>query len=294
MRRSITTAKPINLVLTLGPLAHGKRAHQIDGDSVWRSTRTPQGPATLQVSGGAVTIDGEAWGPGADWALDHLPELVGLHDMADDFLPTGVVARLQRRSPGLRFGMTRSIFEPLLSAIVGQRVPVKSANRSYRGLLYRYGEPAPGPGGMMLQPTTEVLAGLRYEDFHPLGIERKRADTIRRAAHRAKRLEEAADMASPDAMARLTALPGIGDWTAAQVVQAALGDPDAVVTGDYKLPHLVTWNLAGEPRGDDVRMLELLEPYGGHRARVVRLIKAAGETPPRYGSKLELMPIEQW
>ncbi|MDH3729946.1 MAG: DNA-3-methyladenine glycosylase 2 family protein, partial [Acidimicrobiia bacterium] len=99
---------------------------------------------------------------------------------------------------------------------------------------------------------------------------------------------------SVDAAARLTALPGIGEWTASQVVQVVLGDPDSVMVGDYKLPSFVTWNLAGEPRGDDARMLELLEPYRGHRARVVRLLKAGGESPPRYGPRLEVMPVESW
>jgi len=294
MQRIVRSPVPIDLRLTLGPLAHGKRAHRVDGDTIWRATRTPQGPATLCVSGGGFEIEAEAWGSGAEWALDHLHELVGAHDIADDFAPWGIVAQLHRRASGLRFGRTRSVFEPLLNAIIGQKVPIKAANRSYVGLLRRYGEPAPGPGQLMLQPTPNVLASLDYERYHPLGIERKRADTIRRAAHRSMRMEEAATMTSPDAMVRLTALPGIGEWTASQVVQVALGDPDAVVTGDYRLPHVVAWNLAGEPRGDDERMLKLLEPFRGHRARVVRLLKAVGETPPRYGPKLALMPIEQW
>ena len=196
--------------------------------------------------------------------------------------------------PGLRFGKTRSVFEPVLNAIIGQRVPVKAAMRSYLGLVRKYGQPAPGPQGLWLQPAPAVLAALPYEAFHPFGIERKRADTLRRAAHRANRLEEAATMPSVDAAARLTALPGIGEWTASQVVQVVLGDPDSVMVGDYKLPSFVTWNLAGEPRGDDARMLELLEPYRGHRARVVRLLKAGGESPPRYGPRLEVMPVESW
>jgi hypothetical protein len=58
----------------------------------------------------------------------------------------------------------------------------------------------------------------------------------------------------------------------------ALGDGDAVFVGDLHLPHLVTSALAGERRGSDERMLELLEPYRGHRARVVRLLLAGGPT----------------
>ena len=294
VQRTLRTPHPIDLRLTLGPLAHGKRAHLVDADGVWRATRTPEGPVTLQITGGGLEVAATAWGEGAEWALEHLGELVGVDDVAAGFEPTGAVADLHRRLPGLRFGRTRAVFEPTLNAIIGQRVPTKAANSSYLGLVRRYGEPAPGPRPLWLQPTPAVLASLGYEDFHPLGIERKRADTIRRTAHRAKRLEEASSMSSAEAMTRLTAFQGVGEWTAAQVVQVALGDPDAVVVGDYNLPNTVAWNLAGEPRGDDERMLELLEPYRGHRARVVRLLKAGGESPPKYGPRLEVMPVETW
>jgi 3-methyladenine DNA glycosylase/8-oxoguanine DNA glycosylase len=54
----------------------------------------------------------------------------------------------------------------------------------------------------------------------------------------------------------------------------ALGDADAVAVGDLHLPHLVARWLAGEHRGTDARMLELLEPFRGHRARVIRLLMA--------------------
>lgn len=293
MRRTVETSLPVDLQLSLGPLAHGKRAHRVDGGIVWRATRTPEGAATLKLSGGDHVVEMEAWGPGARWALEHGPELVGSGDHIDGFEPDGLVGRLHRRMPGMRFGKTRSVFEPMLSAIIGQKVPGKAAGRSYARLLAKYGEQAPGPVDLKLQPEPAVLAGLPYEAFHPLGIERKRADTIRRTAARSGRVEEAAAMAPMEATTRLIAFPGIGAWTASQVVQVALGDADAVVTGDYNLPHLVSWNLAGEPRGTDGRMLELLEPYRGHRARVVRLLKAGGETPPRYGPKLEIRQIEK-
>jgi 3-methyladenine DNA glycosylase/8-oxoguanine DNA glycosylase len=61
----------------------------------------------------------------------------------------------------------------------------------------------------------------------------------------------------------------------------ALGDPDAVFVGDLHVPHLVSSALAGEQRGSDERMLELLEPYRGHRARVVRLLLAGARFPVR-------------
>ena len=61
------------------------------------------------------------------------------------------------------------------------------------------------------------------------------------------------------------------------------GDDDAVPVGDYHFPHTVSWNLAGEPRGDDARMLELLEPYRPQRGRVLRLLGLAGKRAPAFG-----------
>ncbi|MEZ5297750.1 MAG: hypothetical protein R2697_16170 [Ilumatobacteraceae bacterium] len=51
---------------------------------------------------------------------------------------------------------------------------------------------------------------------------------------------------------------------------SALGDVDAVIVGDYHFPNTVAWALAGEARGDDDRMLALLEPYSRQQGRVLK------------------------
>ena len=104
------------------------------------------------------------------------------------------------------------------------------------------------------------------------------------AASRAAWLEAAAS--SVEAGRRLGSLPGIGAWTTAEVLRSAWGDPDALSVGDYHVPSIVAWALAGEPRADDARMLELLEPYRGQRGRVQRLLEVARVMPPRYGPRL--------
>ncbi len=137
------------------------------------------------------------------------------------------------------------------------------------------------------------LAALPYYAFHPFGVEQRRADTIRRATARADWLEAIVDLPVDEAYARLTALPGIGPWTAAEVAVRALGDPDAVSVGDFHLPNLVAFALAGEPRADDARMLELLEPWRGERARVIRLLELSGIDAPKYGPRLTPRRIER-
>jgi 3-methyladenine DNA glycosylase/8-oxoguanine DNA glycosylase len=107
------------------------------------------------------------------------------------------------------------------------------------------------------------------------------------------RIERLSEGTPADARAWLELLPGVGPWTSAEVARLALGDADAVSVGDFHLPNLVAWALAGEARGDDARMLELLEPYRGHRGRVQRLLEAGGGGAPKFGPRMEIRSIER-
>jgi 3-methyladenine DNA glycosylase/8-oxoguanine DNA glycosylase len=111
--------------------------------------------------------------------------------------------------------------------------------------------------------------------------------TVLAAAQVAGRLEEAADLAPAAALARLRAVPGVGEWTAAEVAQRALGDADEISVGDYHLSQLVGWALLGRPL-DDRGMVELLEPWRPHRQRVVRLVEVSGVGKPRFGPRLTI------
>ncbi len=274
----------LDLALTLRRLRHGLHdpTIRVSRAEAWRATRTPEGAATTRFLVEGDTVRVTAWGPGARWAVSAAPALLGLADDPGLLEPHhDVVAELKRRLSGLRIGRSGAVLEALIPAIIEQKVTGLEAWRAHAALVRAYGEPAPGPGRLRVPPSPAVLARLPYYAFHRLGLERRRADTIRRACAVNDRLEEIVDMPPADATRRLTAIPGVGQWTAAEVVQTALGDPDTVSVGDYGLPSLVAWVLAGEPEADDARMLELLEPYRGQRSRVVRLIEAGAGWRPR-------------
>jgi 3-methyladenine DNA glycosylase/8-oxoguanine DNA glycosylase len=295
VQRTVESHHPIDLGLTLGGVGAGSRdpSVRVGRDEAWLATRTPDGPATLHLSGRGHRLDAEAWGPGAAWALDHAPATAGAEDDLGGFDPAGSVVRsLHRRFTGLRIPRTGRVVEALLRLVVAQKVTGKEAKGSYRRMASAFGEEAPGRSGLLLPPDPGVLAGLAYHRMHRFGIERIRAERIIEVCRRASRLAEAETMPLPEAYARIRALPGIGPWTAAGVGLVALGDADAVLVGDYNLPNTVAWVLAGEPRADDRRMLELLEPYSGHRGRVVKLIKAAGLGAPRFGPRRPTRSIE--
>ena len=256
---------------------------------VWRATRTPEGTATIRFAIRGSELQVTAWGPGAEWALETAPSVAGLVDDPSALRTDHPVVReLARRLRGLRLPRTLAVVEALIPAIAEQKVTGREAHRALRRLIQTYGEPAPGPGGaigMRILPEPGVLARLPYYAFHPLGFEKRRADTIRIAAGDAARLEATSELPPAEGQARLRALPGVGSWTAAEVAARAWGDPDAVSVGDFHLPHVVSWAFTGERRGTDERMLELLEPFRGQRGRVVRLLEAAGVGPPRRGPR---------
>lgn len=278
---------PLDLRRTLWPLAHGTGDPTIRFDpdgTIWRASRTAQGPVTIQVRAKPGAVRVRAWGPGATTAIADAAALIGLEDDPDAFVPRHpLLTELQARLPGLRLPRTGRILEALLPAILEQKVTGIEARRAYRGLIRRLSEPAPGPAGRWLSPTAARLAALPYFEFHRLGVERRRAEVIRRAAAEASRLEGRSSEAT---YARMRAIPGIGPWTLAEVGRVAFGDPDAVSVGDFHVPNLVAWALAGEPRADDARMLELLEPYCGQRGRVQRMLEASGLRVPRYGPRM--------
>jgi 3-methyladenine DNA glycosylase/8-oxoguanine DNA glycosylase len=287
----------LDLRRSLAPLAHGYGDPTIRSEDgrVWRATRTPEGPAVVALIHEAAHLRVEAFGPGADRAIADTPRLLGL-DEAPEPIPSGhpVVGRLVRRYPGVRIPRSGAILESLVPAILEQKVTGLEASRAWRGLIRVHGEAAPGPAEWRLRlgPTASTLAALPYYAYHPFGIERRRAELIRRVAARAGWFEAIVDLPLPDAYARLMAVPGIGPWTAAEVAARALGDADAVSIGDFHLPNLVTFALAGEPRGTDERMLELLEPFRGQRARVMRLLELSDIRPPRRGPRLSIRGIE--
>ena len=280
--------RALDLDLTLAPIGSGPSLRHYDG-AIWRATRTPDGPATLRLEQRNGSVEAHAWGPGAGWAVEHAPVLCGEEDDDSGFTPAHpLLKRLHHEIRGLRMTRTLSVFEVLVPAVVLQQVTTVEGRASYHHMVNALGEPAPGPASLKLSPAPHVLARTPYWSFHRFGIERRRAEILIRTARSANRLEEIVTMDLASAYRRMLAFSGIGPWTAAKVAMVALGDSDAVPVGDYHLPHLVGYALEGTPRSTDERMLELLEPYRGHRARVIRLLTVAGIGAPRFGPKKPL------
>lgn len=274
---------PLDLRATLGHHRRGGGdpafAYGTDG-SVWRVVHTPDGPGTLSIRRSGDRVLGRAWGPGADWLLEMMPDMLGASDSPESMpVRDAVVAGLVRRAEGLRIGRSGRVWEALVPAILEQKVVGAEAWRAWRYLLRRYGEPAPGPvpDTMRVPMPRRAWADIPSWEWHRSGIEPVRMRTIRGAT--------ALDVERhPD---KLTVLRGVGVWTEAETRSRAIGDADAVSVGDYHIPTLVGTTLIGQAVDDD-GMLELLEPYAGHRNRVVRMIELYGVRRERRGARMSV------
>lgn len=280
-----------DVALTLGRLQHGRSdpVHRAAEDGgVWRTVRTPDGAATLRVSGGGGSLRCDAWGPGAGRAVALAPDLLGARDDPTGFEPRHpLLERAHRRFPGLRIARTGAVFEALVGAALEQRVVGVDAIAAWNRLVRRLGEPAPGPApdGMRVFPAPTAWLGLSPADWHRADVDPKRAATVRAAATVAPSLERLLGRPAAEAGAALRTIRGVGAWTAAEVRQRAFGDADAVSVGDAHLAGIVGQSLAGRPF-DDAELVAYLAPWRPHRYRVARLLYALGiETLPRHGPR---------
>ena len=292
--RVLSLSRPLDLRGTLVMKGLKGPSLRAGSDGLWRATRTGSGPATVRLRIESRKLVADAWGEGAELALEHVPEWVGEHDDPAALVPVHpAVERAARSGRGVRLPSVGGLVEVLIPTILAQKVTGIEAGRSYRRMAARYGDPAPGPTTLRLPPDPGRLADLEYYDFHPLGVERRRAETILRVCRDADRIGPVSEADLAGVYEYLHRIPGIGPWTSASALRVVRGDPDAVPVGDFHLPNTVAWALAGEPRGTDRRMLELLAPYEGQRGRVARLLERYAGRAPAYGPRLQPRDIRR-
>ncbi|HTQ56010.1 MAG TPA: AlkA N-terminal domain-containing protein [Bryobacteraceae bacterium] len=150
------------------------------------------------------------------------------HTLAGD----PVLAARTAACPGLRIPGCWNSFELAVRAILGQQITVKGATALAGRLVQAYGQPSAGPCGVAyVFPPPEVLA---RASLTGIGLTGKRAETIRRLARaicdRRISFDNGAD--SERLLHDLCEIPGIGTWTAQYVAMRALGEPDALPSGD--------------------------------------------------------------
>ena len=289
---SVVFGGPASTSLTLSPLRRGRKDpcyHDDDDGAIWRTSLLSSGPVSARIGrSSSNAVDCEAWGPGAGEFIEMLPALLGADDDATGFRPAEpTIAAAQRRVPHLRLGRTSRVLEALMPAVLEQRVYGKDAHRAWRSLVTRYGAPAPGPAPdhLRVPPSADAWRRIPSWEFQLANVDPGRARTMVGCAQRADALERLVSRSADAARAALMSLPGVGEWTAAETLQRAFGDADALSVGDYHLAKMVGWSLLGHPINDQ-QMVELLEPMRPHRHRAVRLLEVSGlAVNPRFGPR---------
>jgi AraC family transcriptional regulator of adaptative response / DNA-3-methyladenine glycosylase II len=175
--------------------------------------------------------------------LDADPQAV-----SEAFCDDPVLGPLVRRRPGLRVPGAVDGAETAVRAVVGQQISVAGARTVLGRLVQRAGEPLPRPDGGLthLFPEPAALAEHPVEDL-PMPRARGRTLTSLAAGLAAGDvvLDRGADR--EQATASLTALPGVGPWTASYIALRALGDPDAYLPSDVGLRRALA--RLGRPSG---------------------------------------------
>ncbi|WP_411572614.1 MULTISPECIES: hypothetical protein [Streptomyces] len=91
-------------------------------------------------------VIGEAWGPGADCALETLPALLGTEDEPGEFTARHrIVAQAVRRNPGLRLTRTGLVMEALVASVLEQKVSTGKRSRPDADYCCATARPLPGP-----------------------------------------------------------------------------------------------------------------------------------------------------
>jgi hypothetical protein len=139
LSRDFSAPFPVNVPLTLSVHRHGGGDPTYATDAVgavWRTSLTPDGPATLCLRSRQTAITARTWGPGAGWLLDRVPGWLGFHDDRSGFAAHHpVVGELALRYEGLRVSRTDRVFEALVPAVLEQKVVGREAHRAWRFLL---------------------------------------------------------------------------------------------------------------------------------------------------------------
>lgn len=287
VERSWSSTLPLDVSTSVSIIGRGARDSLVRSSAAgtWYCAETPDGAVTCHLEQrDDRTVHATAWGPGAAWQIEHLPELLGEDTSAELVEPTpGLVAEARRRNLGLRVPRTGRIMTALAMATLEQRVVGLDALAARQRLLNTCGStpPGPAPEGMRIPPAPDEWARIPSWEWHRAGVDPARSRTIVAASQRAARVGSLVNLPPSQARTKLQALPGVGPWTAAETSKVALGDTDAVSVGDYHLAHLIVWSFTGQHGGDDAAMLELLEPYRPYRQLVVRLVELSVRMPRR-------------
>jgi DNA-3-methyladenine glycosylase II len=167
---------------------------------------------------------------------------------------TAVVRRdLKRERPGDAYGT-------LIRSIVGQQLSTKAAATIYGRVLELFGKHTPTPK-QLLKADPEKLRGA--------GLSRAKVAYLRDLAEHvedgALELERLPDLPDEEVAAQLTAIKGLGQWTADMFLMFHLGRPDILPVGDQGIRRAIQVEYGLRKLPDAKRMQKIAKPWRPYR-----------------------------
>jgi DNA-3-methyladenine glycosylase II len=224
-----------------------------------------------QVNPGAliVTLDGD---PGEHkLALALLQRMLGIDrdvayfSRAADGIPW--LSALAQRMRGLRPPRYPTLWEACVNAIVFQQISLHAASAIMRRVILGLGRSIDGEGVEVYAfPTAEGFLGAEHDILRAAGLSLGKLSTLRRVAEAlaAGALDEAMleQRTSPDAIALLCGIKGIGPWTATVILLRGLGRLDVFPMNDSSVARNLTF-VSNSDRIDIESALDSLSPQQG-------------------------------
>jgi 3-methyladenine DNA glycosylase/8-oxoguanine DNA glycosylase len=198
--------------------------------------------------------------------LDVARRLLGLHH--DNAPLERAHPDLVRGHEGARLPQTATVWESLMWAIVGQQVNLAFAYRLRRVFVELCGRKA--RNGLRVHPTPKKVAELEYADLTLRQFSRSKAryviDTARSIASGDLPLETFPSLEAKEVETALTAVRGIGAWTANYVMMRGCAFPDCVPAGDSALSASLRQYFALEHKVDANLTRTLMEKFAPWRS----------------------------
>ncbi|MBA2448811.1 MAG: DNA-3-methyladenine glycosylase 2 family protein [Chloroflexi bacterium] len=249
-----------------------------------RAVRLNGSPALLEVRS-VGTVDAPALelrvlDPGADRGLLPLAERLLARCLRLDENPAGldpiaaadpVFGALLARLRGVRQILMPSPFETLIWAILGQQINVAFAYKLKRTLVQRYGDAVDHEGrAYYFFPEPARLAAASPTELRTLQLSRQKAEYI--IALSELEAADAIDWESlraaptPEAVASLATLRGVGRWTAEYVCMRGLGHRDVIPAADLGLRAAIGRAYGLDRTASEVEVRAIAEPWAGWRS----------------------------
>jgi DNA-3-methyladenine glycosylase II len=168
------------------------------------------------------------------------------------------------------------LYGALLRAITGQQLSVRSAEAIYGRLLERFGGRPPTPSELLADDPDELRAAA--------GLSHAKVRSLRSLAEHVVAgelsLESLSELPDGEVTRALTAIKGIGEWTADMFLMFTLRRPDVVAAGDVGIRNAVkrAYGLTEAP--DPEALTDLAEPWRPYRTRAcLYLWRSLGNEP---------------